>query len=212
MNNANAFYVNISRPRYEERIYTNNKSGLLKSVSRQQEKLSLKDFRSYLGSPDTPKEAARAISKGLHFSDKADAAKSKIEDLRRDIFQHSARARELHDVSPKKEQRENRIIERLEKRINKLEIKAEKYSEKSGQLFDKAQGIFNERSAADREFLNLRLQAGDGGLGMDFRSRPLEDDFPIPRDPGSPAMDLASDFAHPSSPAIEGPAAPELSR
>lgn len=212
MNNANAFYVNISRPRYEEKIYTNNKAGLLKSVSRQQEKLSLKDFRSYLESPDTPKEAARAISKGMHYSDKAETAKSKIEDLRREISQHSARARELHDVTPKKEQREIRIIERLEKRIDKLELKAEKYSEKSGHLFEKAQTIFNERSAADREFFNLRLQAGDGGLEMDFRSRSLEDDFPIPRDPESPAMNLASDFAQPASPAIEGSAAPELSR
>lgn len=212
MNNANAFYVNISRPRYEEKIYANNKTGLLKSVSRQQEKLSMKDFRSYLESPDTPKEAARAISKGMHFSDKAEAAKSRIDDLRREISQHSARARELHDASPKKEQRENRIIERLEKKINKLEIKAEKFSEKSGQLYDKAQGIFNERTAADREFINLRQQAGDGSLEMDFRSRSLEEDFPIPRDPGSPAMNLVTDFAQPASPAIEGPAAPEISR
>ena len=212
MNNANAFYVNISRPRYEEKIYTNNKTGLLKSVSRQQEKLSLKDFRSYLESPDTPKEAARAISKGMHYSDKAEAAKSRIEDLRREISQHSARACKLHDSSPKKEQRENRIIERLEKKIDKLEIKAEKFSEKSGRLLNKAQGIFNERSAADREFINLRLQAGDGGLEMDFRGRALEDDFPIPRDPGSPAMNLVTDFAQPASPAIEGPAAPEMSR
>lgn len=212
MNNANAFYVNISRPRYEEKIYTNNKAGLLKSVSRQQEKLSMKDFRSYLESPDTPKEAARAISKGMHYSDKAEAAKSRIDDLRREISQHLARARELHDASPKKEQRENRIIERLERKIDKLEIKAEKFSEKSGWLLDKAQGIFNERSAADREFINLRLQAGDGGLEMDFRGRSLEDDFPIPRDTGSPAMNLATDFAQPASPAIEGPAAPEMSR
>lgn len=212
MNNANAFYVNISRPRYEERIYTNNKAGLLKSVSRQQKKLSLKDFRSFLESPDTPKAAARAISRGMLFSDKAAAAKSRIEDLRRDISQHAAKAQDLHDVNPKKECHEIRVIERLERKIDKLEIKAEKYSSKSDLFFDKAQTIFSERSSADREFLKLHLQAGDDSLALDFRGHSLEEDFPIPRDPETPALNLESDFALPSSPALDGPTAPEIAR
>lgn len=212
MNNTNAFYVNISRPRYEERIYTNNKAGLLKSVSRQQEKLSLKDFRSFWESPDTPKAAARAISRGMFFSDKAEAAKSRIEDLRREISQHAAKAQDLHDINPKKERHEIRVMERLERKIGKLEIKAEKYSSKSDQFFDKAQAIVSERSAADREFLKLRLQAGDDSLTLNFRGHSLEEDFPIPRDPETPALNLESDFALPSSPALDGPAVPEIAR
>jgi ATP-dependent exoDNAse (exonuclease V) alpha subunit len=215
MNNANAFYVNISRPRYDERIYTNNKAGLIKAVNRQQDKVSLRDFRDYSGAQQSiPKSAATAVSKGKLFEVKSEALRTKSSDCREKVSQHNDLARHYHDNNPRLENKELRLAERHEKMAGKLDKKAENIMEKAEKQFAKADSIISDWDKAFRELEERRGHASGREESLaESHLRQLQDDFvvfPTGLEPPPYFQRLEEDFEipaglEPAATALDGP-------
>jgi conjugative relaxase-like TrwC/TraI family protein len=210
MNNANSFYVNISRPRYEEKIYTNDKSNLIKAVSRQQDKISIKDFKNLPLHSEISKTSLKAISKANLFSDKADSLRSKSANLHRLLDQSSGKVRLYHDQNQKLEKKELKIFERIEHKIEKIEKKIEKYEEKSNKYFEKAD-LAIQKSAATIEAANIEHKSNSLDAPEAAFLRSAEDEFTMPKDLSN-AREFGKDFQLPAGPERGEPAGPALER
>ena len=181
MNNANAFYVNISRPRYDERIYTNSKSNLLQAVGRRQDKVSLRDFANFPGKEkNIPPPARSLLLKGQGFAEKAYDLRQQVEKLRKEVVSRQGLAAHYRGVNLRLEKKELRQAGRLEKRIAGFEKRAARLEIKVEKHLGKAEKLINEREQARKELSRLRGEVNSPqNLPVELNQRRLQDEFSI---------------------------------